>query len=174
MEDWVVRVLLWGVGVSWGGGCGMRGGGGLGRRGKKGTRRQTYGGGKGSECVREFWRVDKVLVSWDRRWRVCSRVLSSLSERGGRGIVAIFGATKRVGGTEYGWSAGNGVDCSRLSVGGQKRFCKIGGGGSNLCLLEEKCHATLETAHIKVKCNLSNTYPNRQSKMLYLHAITDG
>ena len=85
-------------------------------------RRETYGGGKGSECVREVWRADRVLVSWARRWRVCSRVLSSLSVRGGRGSVAIFRVTKFVGGV---WLME--VECSRLRCPWEMAVCKLGG-----------------------------------------------
>ena len=43
---------------------------------------ETYGGGKGSEVTRADWSVARVVLSWERRWRVCSRVLRSFSERG--------------------------------------------------------------------------------------------
>ena len=40
----------------------------------------SYHGGKGSELRTWCWREASEVVSWERRWRVCSRVLMSAGE----------------------------------------------------------------------------------------------
>ncbi len=59
---------------------------GVGVRGKG-----LYHDGRGSDCRRLCWREAREFVSWERRWRVCSRVLMSVGVRVVMNVVVYVG-----------------------------------------------------------------------------------
>jgi len=50
-----------------------------------------YHDGRGSDCRRLCWREAREFVSWERRWRVCSRVLMSVGVRVVMNVVVYVG-----------------------------------------------------------------------------------